>query len=379
MNILFEVRHPAHVHHFNPLIKSAMSCGDQVLVMATEKEITTELLREYEIPFRLYGENKKGVFNKVVEILKQDVKMLRVLQKFKPDVVVGRPSHPLVFASWLLNIPSLIFAEDDVNTVFFNALVAHPFASVIVAPSSTNLWRFSNRKLSYHGSQKLAYIRPCEESAVRAVREKYGMLKPYIILRISSLSASHDRMALGFNEQIIDGLITRLEPKFEVYISSEKPLGERFKSRLIKVLNKDIHALMTGAQMFISDSQSMTIEAAYLGVPNIRFSSFVGKINAFKELEQTGISYGIHPDQGESELYRKVFTIISDLDRTDFKKRRDEVLETKTDITKMSVNLLSEIRLRENKKRYLIELRGNDQLHQKFRFTINDVDSRMPR
>lgn len=371
MNILFEVRHPAHVHHFNPLIKSAISCGDEVLVLATEKEMTTELLREYEIPFRVYGENRKGVFSKVVEILKQDVKMLRALQKFKPDVVIGRPSHPLTFMSWLLNIPSLIFAEDDVNTVFFNALIAHPFASVIVAPSSTDLWRFSKKKLAYLGTQKLAYIRPCADSVVRAVKEKYGMQRPYVLLRISSLSASHDRAALGFNEQIIDGLIARLEPTFEVYISSEKPLAEHLERRRINVLNKDIHAFMSGAQLFISDSQSMTIEAAYLGVPNIRFSSFVGKINAFEELERKGISCGIHPDEGEAELYRKVDTISSDLDQTEFKMRRDEVLKTKTDITKMSVNLLSEIRTRQNKRKYLVGLRGNDQMYQKYHFSFN--------
>ena len=37
--------------------------------------------------------------------------------------------------------------------------------------------------------------------------------------------------------------------------------------------------------MFFGDSQSMAVEASLLGVPNIRFNDFAGKISVLEELE----------------------------------------------------------------------------------------------
>jgi len=86
--------------------------------------------------------------------------------------------------------------------------------------------------------------------------------------------------------------------------------------------------------MIISDSQSMSVEAAMLGVPSIRFNSFVGKIGVLNELEQVyGLTFGIKPENPE-ELFNKLDELINQPNlKLDFATRRQKMLSDKIDVT----------------------------------------------
>ena len=107
------------------------------------------------------------------------------------------------------------------------------------------------------------------------------------------------------------------------YISSESELDESLKQYQLKIQPADIHHIMSFASLIISDSQSMSVEAAMLGVPSLRFSDFSGRISVLEELEHNyGRTYGITTSNPQ-KLYRKTtdFFTMPDL-REEFQKRR---------------------------------------------------------
>jgi predicted glycosyltransferase len=76
------------------------------------------------------------------------------------------------------------------------------------------------------------------------------------------------------------------------------------------------------------------VEAAVLGVPSLRYSSFAGKISVLEELEhQYQLTFGI-PIGEETMLLNKLDEILSHLDlKLIFQERRAKMLEDKIDVT----------------------------------------------
>ena len=90
--------------------------------------------------------------------------------------------------------------------------------------------------------------------------------------------------------------------------------------------------------LFIGDSQSMTVESAMLGTPNIRFSNFVGKISILEEIEKKyNLSIGISADKPKDLLNTVDEIINNDNSVKDFKSRRDTLLKDKIDVTAFMV------------------------------------------
>jgi len=82
--------------------------------------------------------------------------------------------------------------------------------------------------------------------------------------------------------------------------------------------------------MLISDSQSMSMEAAMLGVPSIRFSDFAGRISVLEELEyKYKLTYGISTDHPE-KLIEKLTELLNEPDLAGtFQFRRNKMLSDK--------------------------------------------------
>jgi predicted glycosyltransferase len=107
--------------------------------------------------------------------------------------------------------------------------------------------------------------------------------------------------------------------------------------------------------MLVSDGQTMTIEAAVLGTPAIRFNTFVGLCSVIEELEgKYELTYGFKPTQEEA-MFAKIESLLK---RNDLKKewalRREKMLAEKIDLTEWTVNLLENYRdiSRDRKNQY---------------------------
>ena len=95
-----------------------------------------------------------------------------------------------------------------------------------------------------------------------------------------------------------------------------------------------LQQVLANASMLISDSQSMTMEAAMLGIPSIRFSDFAGRISVLEELEHKyGLTYGI-PTNLSERLFDKIDELLTFPDlEMEFQRRREQMLNDKIDVT----------------------------------------------
>jgi predicted glycosyltransferase len=180
---------------------------------------------------------------------------------------------------------------------------------------------------------KLAYLHP---NWFKPNVEIIGNLieTTYFIIRLSSLSAHHDIGIKGINLEILREIIRKLSNKGKVYITSEVPLGKEFEHLRLKNTISDIHHYLYYAQALICDSQSMAGEAAMLGTPSIRISSFVGKLSVLEELEHKyQLTFGIKPNEPD-KLFNKIDELLamSHL-KDDFQNRRHKMLADKIDVT----------------------------------------------
>ena len=157
--------------------------------------------------------------------------------------------------------------------------------------------------------------------------------KDFSLLRFSSLKAHHDTGIKGLEIDIIRKLISKLLQIGEVYISSEIDLPDDLQKYKLKIPPKYIHTILKHSKILISDSQSMSMEAAMLGTPSIRFNDFVGRISVLNELEEIyGLTFGIKPTNTKL-LFSKTDFLLNQPDiKTLFKERRDKMINDKIDV-----------------------------------------------
>ena len=339
MKILIEVRHPAHIHHFKLLILTLQKKGYEIKVIASQKDVLIDLLKSFGFKFTVIGTNQSGLVNKIFELLKQDLRVFKLCRRFKPDLIIGRPSQPILLSSYLLNIQSVIFAEDDFSVTILNGILAYPFARFVLTPKSTDLGIFNKKRIAYHGYQKLAYLHPKYFIPdVNKIENYVDLKRPIYVIRFSKLSASHDIGMGGISNDIGKEIISKLEGRGQVFISSERDMNLYFKNYQLKLPIEDIHHLIYFADLFIGDSQSMAFEAAMLGTPSIRFSDFAGKINVLEELEKKyKLTFGIGTSKPE-DLLEKIEELLDtpNLKRL-WQKRREKMLSEKIDVTAFMV------------------------------------------
>src|SRR5687767_8743443 len=105
--------------------------GHDVAIMAVRKDISIELLNSYDLQFHQIGTKRNGLIRTALEQWAQTVRAVVFLRKFKPDVVVGRPSQSINVSAFILRIPRIIFAEDDLAVAPLAGITAYPYATVV--------------------------------------------------------------------------------------------------------------------------------------------------------------------------------------------------------------------------------------------------------
>lgn len=97
MRIAFDVYHPSDVHFFKNCIRLLKGQGHEVLVTASPKEISLDLLHNYGIDYINLGSYGSSILKKMINLSLMDFKMYKILRKFNPDLLVGfgsiRASH----------------------------------------------------------------------------------------------------------------------------------------------------------------------------------------------------------------------------------------------------------------------------------------------
>ncbi|WP_020601244.1 DUF354 domain-containing protein [Spirosoma panaciterrae] len=333
MRFLFALGHPAHFHLYKYTISELLNEGHSVKIVISDKDILRKLLLDEKYEFEVVAalDIKNGLFFKGKKLFKSTAKLFSICRLYKPDILIGCLTQ-ISWVGFLLRIPSIFNAEDDMTYTFLQGIITYPFISTILAPIPTKVGIFSFKKIGYAGYHKLAYLHPNRfQSNSELVTNTVGH-KPYILFRLVSLNAYHDVNAKGISEETLKKLII-LFKKYNIFISSEKPLKSDFQKFKLKINEKNIHHFLDNASFFIGDSQSMTVEAALLGTPNIKYNSFFGRISVLEELENVhGLTKGLPPD--EDLLFKTINEYIDDSQiHSRYEEQRQIMLSSKIDVT----------------------------------------------
>src|SRR4051812_36156454 len=108
---LFDIIHPSNVHYFKGLIFDLQGDGHTVIITARDKDITFALLKSLGLSFINLGKMKKNLSSKIFFLLKGELKALKILLRYKPDMVISMASMNFSHAAFVLRIP--FFAFDD--------------------------------------------------------------------------------------------------------------------------------------------------------------------------------------------------------------------------------------------------------------------------
>ena len=314
--------------------------GHEVTFAVKAKDILGELLVGEKIEQVSMSDTGRsaGVVPMVRNLGEREFALFRLLWGRRFDLIVGtEPS--IAHMGSLFRIPSLITTEDDLTVIPLLAKITFPFTNGILAPESCELGKWNRKKIAYKGYQKLTYLHPRRFTPDR--NKVLSLIKddrPYFMLRFSALHAHHDAGVHGFSDELVREVVKRLSTKGDVYISSERPIPSDLEPYRLHIPVSDIHHALAFTDLFVSDSQSMTVEAALLGTPSIRFSDFSGRIGVLEELEHRfGLTYGFSTDNRDG-LLRKMEELISRHDiKEEFSMRKHSMLNIKIDVSEFWV------------------------------------------
>ena len=339
MKLLFYLHHPAHFHLFKNII-FRLKNKHEITILASKKDILEDLLTNQGLDFInvLPKGCKNNKISRAIGLLLQDWCLFKVCFRKRFDLLIGT-SIEIGHIGKILKIPSIFTAEDDAEIVPLLEKIAFPFVSFILAPNTCNLGKYAYKKVGYEGYHELAFLHPKNFSPNRQILKKYFSFdRPFFILRFVKLTAHHDNGIRGINANVALKIIKKLKPYGEIYITSERKLESKLEKYRLVINPLDIHHLVYYSSLLIGDSQSMSMEAAVLGTPSIRFNDFVGRISVLEELEHKyGLTFGVKTTEPEKmfDLLNKLLQM-PNLDNV-FQNRRNKMLADKIDVSAFMV------------------------------------------
>jgi predicted glycosyltransferase len=333
MKIVVDINHPAHVHYFKNFIWEMKRRGNEVLITASEKEISFTLLRNYGFDFINLGTYGNSVSKKFINIPFMDLKMYKAVKRYKPDIFLGFGSIRAAHVSKLMKKPCIAF--DDTEHAKWEHRLYVPFTDAILTPACFKK-DFGKKQIRYNGYTELAHLHPNYFTPNPAVMDEMGLSKDdtFIILRFVSWTAGHDVGHSGIKNKI--ELVRALEKYGRVFITSEGQLPKELGEYKIKVSPEKLHDLLYYASLYVGEGGTMATEAAVLGIPSIYVSSLVGTMGNFIELEQ---KYGLMFNYNNpNKAMNKALELIQKSDlKEEWRKKREKLLKDKIDVTAFMV------------------------------------------
>lgn len=269
MKILFDVNHPAHIHFFRNAISLLVANGHDVLVTSRGKECLSELLAELGVEHSKISDMGHGSFvGFVKEYFIRCFRLIRFVQKHKPDVMCAVGGTFVAHVGWLTKIPTIVFYDTEMAS--FQNKITYPFVSYLALPNCYQ-GPVPSKTVRYSGYHELAYLRPDYFTPDRAVAVRAGLSpnSKNFIVRVVSWQANHDVDQSGWSSELLTAVVAYLTTKGTVIISSERVLPvdvEHFRYRGTAL---QMHHLMAHCDLFVGESATMAAECAVLGVPAI--------------------------------------------------------------------------------------------------------------
>ncbi len=337
MYYYFVLNHPAHYHLFKFTIQKLKKNGHDCEIFIRPKDVLRKLLDKDGINYIALSDstrNKKSIlFNSVWGLLKKDIELAKYIRKRKPDLMIGT-DWAITNLGRIFNIPSLVFNEDDTIATPENKIF-YPLAKNLILPDCCDKGLWEKKRISYAGYHELAYLHPKRFNFnSEIVLKTLNSNRPYIIVRLVKLTASHDKGKKGLGFQFLDKIIENYKDKFQILISFEGEIHPRYIDYGFRFDPSLMHHFLAGANLVIGDSQTMIAEASVLGTPSIRINDFVGKLNYLEELEHNyRLTYGIKTSESDKFLSKVDDLLVFPNIKNEWLIRKNNMLTDKIDVT----------------------------------------------
>jgi len=319
MKILIDIGHPAHVHYYRNLASELEEKGNVVVWTVKEIDVAKRLLNFYGFKYIVFEKKSDGLLGKILKQIQYDIKMLRICKNEKIDVAIGT-SVTIAHVSKISKLKSIVFDDDDDDVQPLVTKYVNPFADSLLSPSALFGKRKRKDTIYYPGYHELAYLHPNRFVPDKNILKEAGLEEneKFFIMRFNVFKAHHDVGVQGLTLAQKLKLIAILEPHGKVFITTERDTEPVLKKYQLKVSPEKIHSLMAFATIFLGDSQTMTSEAAVLGIPSLRCNTFAGRISYIEEEEEKyQLTFGFKPKQFD-EMVIKLNELLS------FQNLRDE-------------------------------------------------------
>jgi predicted glycosyltransferase len=336
MRFLFYFGHPAQYLFFRDTInKLKANKLNTVLITIKSKDVLEDLIKNDQIDYINIQPKERGlsIFSILLNLFRRFYKLLIIAYKFKPGLLIGTDAT-IAYVGLFLRRTRVTITEDDFSVIKNLAKLTYPITNYILCPKVCDVASYEQKKIGYNGYMKLSYLHPSVFKPDYNKLIKYNIENKFIIIRLAKLTAHHDIGIKGINEEFLDEIIQIIESKgYRVFISSEKKIQDKFIKYQLKINPSDMHHLLYLSDLLISDSQSMSMEAAMLGTPSIRISDFAGRISVLNELElKFGLTFGYKPNQVKP-IIDKIDELLNDLDlKLTFQDRRKNMLNQKINV-----------------------------------------------
>ncbi len=310
--------------------------GNKILVTASKKDVTIDLLKQYNIPYVVIGEYGQKYFKKLIMLPYLSLSMLFIVHKFKPDVIFALGSIRAGHVAFITGIPYIALDDDEYSYPYY-----HYFAKRIFGFRG---FKLTGRKITKLNTYKeFASLSPKYFTPDPSVMNRLGLGENYILMRFTGWTAFHDVGMSGISDENKLHFISQMSNFTNVYISSEKPLTPELEKYRLHISPEELHSVLYYSKLFISDSQTMTTEAAILGVPTIRSNSFVGDkdmLNFIQLEREYGLIFNI---RDQREALNKALELIQDNDLAEkWAAKRQILLNDMVDPIEYLINYVNE-------------------------------------
>jgi uncharacterized protein len=335
MRILIDILHPAHVHFFRNFHDEMVGRGHQLCVTARAKDRSLDLLEQVGLPYHRLSDQREGGVGMTVEMAQRTGRLVRLMRRFRPDVMTGIMGPSIAIAGALRRVPAVVFYDTEFATQT-NRFV-YPLAHSVCTPDCYQ-GKVPGTHLRYAGYHELAYLHPNRFRADPAKLGAFGVSadEPYALVRFVSWQAVHDRRERGLAAAQKRHLVELLQGYGRVLVSSEAPLPSDLAALEVNGPVHDIHHLMAHAQLVVGESATMSSEAAVLGVPAV-FIATTGRGYTDDEEKR----YGLVRHFTEEEYDRALGTIeelFANSPRDFGRAARERLLDEKIDVTQWMID-----------------------------------------
>lgn len=268
MNILFVSGHPAQVHNFRNVRNELHKRGHKVFWLTTPKDIATNLLNTYDIPYELLHKPSANIVSKACTLLRNVLSEIKYIRRNKIDIAITRLCPYTAIAAKLCQIKHITISDTELGAKslkFFSNLAD------CVAVLDCFWMKLREDEIRFPGNIEIFYLHP-NRFAPAPIWDLL-QIEPdtrFAMVRFVKWDAWHDtELVGGFTLDQKRELVARLQKHMRVFISSESELPADLEPYRIQIPIERMHDVQAAAALFVGESATMASESVVLGTPAI--------------------------------------------------------------------------------------------------------------